>query len=158
MLFTGIYEHTIDSKHRLSIPAEIRQLLRQGQPGGSDDTIYLYVTLGEGQTLCLYTEQDFQRRAEELDRSELDPDQLLGYERFLYSLANRVEIDKQGRVRLSEQLINLSGLRSDVVLLGVKDHLEIHDRTAWQAHLKEMLQDQPQFLRMNPRRAMRGQQ
>ena len=158
LLFTGIYEHAIDAKNRLSVPAEIRQLLRDNRTEGPRDSIYLYVTLGEGQALCLYTEQDFERRAEQLDHSELDADQLLEYERLMYSLANRVEMDKQGRIRLPEKLLNLSGLRSDVVLLGVKDHLEIHDRAGWQAHLKEILDSKSQLLRMNPRRAMRGRE
>lgn len=154
LLFTGSYEHTIDAKCRLAVPADIRALLRQKRL--ADEAILLYVTLGEGQALCLYTEQDFERRAEELDRSELDPDDLLGYERLMFSLAQRVELDKQGRIRLPDNLLKISGLQSEVVLLGVKDHLEIHDRSIWRAHLEKMLASEPQFLRMNPRRAMRG--
>lgn len=115
--------------------------------------MYLFVTLGEGQALCLYTEKGFEQRAAELDHSELEPDQLLAYERLMFSLARRVEIDKQGRVRLPENLIKMAGLNLDVVLIGVKDHLEVRDRQAWHTHVQQMLQLQPHIL-MNPRRAM----
>ena len=106
--------------------------------------------LGEGQALCLYTETGFEQRAAELDHSELDPDQLLAYERLLFSLAKRVEIDKQGRVRLPENLLKMAELGSDVVLIGVKDHLEIRCREAWYTHVQQMLELQPQIM-MNPR-------
>lgn len=151
MVFTGTYEHSIDAKNRLAIPSDVRALLQSRID--RDQSTYLYVTLGEGQALCLYTEEGFEQRAEELDHSELDPDQLLTYERLMFSLARRVELDKQGRVRLPDNLLTKAGLGSDVVLLGVKDHLEVRDRVVWQEHVQQMLELQPQIL-MNPRRAM----
>lgn len=151
MVFTGTYEHSIDAKNRLAIPADVRSLLQKGTDGSVP--VHLFATLGEGQALCLYTEDGFEQRAAELDHSELEPDQLLAYERLMFSLARRVELDKQGRVRLPENLLKMAKLGSDVVLIGVKDHLEIRDRQAWQSHVQQMLQLQPQIL-MNPRRAM----
>jgi MraZ protein len=151
LVFTGTYEHSIDAKNRLAIPSDVRALLQSRID--RDQSTYLYVTLGEGQALCLYTEEGFEQRAEELDHSELDPDQLLTYERLMFSLARRVELDKQGRVRLPDNLLTKAGLGSDVVLLGVKDHLEVRDRVVWQEHVQQMLELQPQIL-MNPRRAM----
>lgn len=155
MVFTGTFEHSIDAKNRLAIPAEIRAALGQSaSPVAQDQAVYLYVMLGEGQALCLYTEAGFEQRATELDDSELDADELLAYERLMFSLARRVEMDKQGRVRLPENLLKMSELTADVVLIGVKDHLEIRDRAAWQTYVRETLAKQPQIL-MNPRRAMR---
>lgn len=151
MVFTGTYEHSIDTKNRLAVPSDIRALL--GGSSNNTKSIFLYVTLGEGQALCLYTEEGFEQRANELDHSSLDPDQLLAYERMMFSLSRRVEIDKQGRVRLPENLLAMAKLGSDVVLIGVKDHLEIRDRQSWQSHVQQMLEVQPQIL-MNPRRAM----
>ena len=152
MVFTGTYEHSIDSKNRLAIPSEFRAQLQGGQPGGS--TVALYVTLGEGQALCLYTTDGFEKRAAELDQSELDADQLLRYERLMFSLARRVDMDKQGRVRLPEHLLARARLSNEVVLLGVKDHIEVRDRVIWASYVDEILDSQPQIL-MNPRRAMR---
>lgn len=156
LVFTGTYEHAIDAKNRLAVPAEIRSLLA-GEPA-ADGVVHLFVTLGEkvgdDQALCLYTEEGFARRADELDRSELEAEELLAYERLMFSLARRVEMDKQGRVRLPDNLLKMTGLGGDVVLIGVKDHLEIRDRDKWQRHVAAMLAQKPDIV-ANPRRLMR---
>jgi len=155
LVFTGTYEHSIDSKNRLAIPSDIRHQIQRQMGAAEGDAIYLYVTLGEDQALALYTEGGFEQRARELDDSALDPAELLAYERLLFSMARRVEVDKQGRVRLPETLLKQTGLGSEVVLLGVKDHLEVRDREHWMDHVQRIMQERPQML-MNPRRAMRG--
>lgn len=167
MVFTGTYDHTIDPKNRLAIPSEIRTQIKRsarlagmadgdgGHSGnGKDDGIHLYVTLGKGGTLCLYTEQGYDKRAAELDHSEMDPDELLEYEQIFYSSSKLVELDKQGRVTLPGDLLGRSGLGSEVVLIGVKDHMEVRDRKAWYEHLERVLSERPDML-MNPRLAMR---
>jgi len=154
LVFVGTYEHAIDAKNRLAIPAEIRAQLGQADSSVPQPQVFLYVTLGEDGAMCLYTEQGFEQRAAELDHSSLEAQELLEYERLMFSLARRVELDRQGRVRLPENLIAMAGLKTEVVLLGVKDHLEIRDRSAWQDHVRKMLAERPTIL-MNPRRAMR---
>jgi len=154
LVFTGTYEHTIDSKHRVAIPADIRTQLRQNKADRVGDAICLYVTLGEGQAMCLYTEQEFEKRSNELDDSDRAPEEILAYETLFYSLARRLEMDKNGRIRLPENLLEMAGLGAEVVLLGVKDHLEIRDRAAWKQHVEQALVGGRQVL-MNPRRAMR---
>ena len=154
MVFTGTYEHSIDTKNRLAIPAEVRSQIKRSLKAEKDSTVYLYVTLGADGALCLYTEQGYEKRAEELDSSEMDAEQLLEYERMFYSLSKLVELDKQGRVTMPADLLSRSGLGSDVVLIGVKDHLEVRDRRAWNEQLQRMLTDRPNIL-MNPRLAMR---
>ncbi len=162
MVFTGTYEHTIDAKSRLAVPSDVRrQLLAAavpvpGDPGGApvETPVFMYVTLGERNTLCLYAERDFEKRAEQLDNSELEADELLAYEQLMFSLAARVELDAQGRIRLPEHLLKMAKLGTDVVLIGVKDHLEVRDRAAWQAYVQQTLAANPGIL-MNPRRAMR---
>lgn len=148
MLFTGTFEHSIDAKQRLAVPAEIRDALCPERDGAG-----LYLVLSEGPTLCLYTQAGFQKRADDLDASTLPPEEVLEFERFFFPLARRVELDKQGRVRLPDQLLKMVALKKDVVLIGVKDHLEIHDRDAWYEQFKARLSEKPQLL-MNPRRVM----
>ncbi len=153
MVFTGTYEHTIDGKHRLAVPSDVRRRLQAGD-ANPEAPVFLYVMLGEKDSLCLYSEKDFERRAEQLDNSEMDADELLEYERLMFSLSARVEMDAQGRVRLPDNLLKMSKLGTDVVLIGVKDHLEIRDRQTWRDHVMQTLAKDPQIL-MNPRRAMR---
>ena len=152
MLFVGTYEHTIDAKQRLAVPSEIRDGLKPERDGET-----FYAVLLEGPTLALYTERGFEKRAEELDRSERSPEEVLLYERIFYSNAARLEIDKQGRIRLPERLLNQVGLKRDVVLIGVKDHLEIHDREAWLKQMDDLLKSRQDLL-MNPRRAMKQEE
>jgi MraZ protein len=158
LVFTGTYEHAIDAKNRLAVPAEIRALLAREARGSHDEPMHWLVTLGEkvgdDQGLCLYTEEGFARRADELDHSELEAEELLAYERLMFSLARRVEMDRQGRVRLPDNLLKMTGLGGDVVLIGVKDHLEIRDRDKWQRHVASMLAQRPDIV-ANPRRLMR---
>jgi MraZ protein len=150
VLFTGTYEHSIDAKQRLAIPSEVRNRIKPDRDGEA-----LYAVIGPGGTLCLYTERGFEKRAEQLDESEAPPDEVLEYERMFYSLAQRVELDKQGRVRLPEHLLRLTELGNQVVLLGVKDRLEIRDRDQWIAERAEMLK-RPEMW-SNPRQWMRRQ-
>jgi len=157
LVFTGTYERTIDAKNRLAIPAEIRPLLQRQSHADAGQPVSLYATIGENRTLCLYTVDGFEKRAHELDHSELDPDELLAFERMLFSLSRLCEVDGNGRIRLPEQLVRMSSLGEDtkeVVILGVKDHLELKPRDAWMDEVERLLHEQPQLL-MNPRRAMR---
>lgn len=153
MVFTGTYEHTIDSKNRLAIPADLRAQMQREAGATQGDALFVYVTLDD-RALSLYTEQGFEQRAADLDHSELDAPELLEYERLLFSLARRVEVDRQGRVRLPDNLLSQAGLNAEVVLLGVKDHLEVRDRQSWRDHVTNLLRDRPGVL-MNPRQAMR---
>ncbi len=146
MLFVGTFEHAIDAKHRLAIPAEIRERLDPERDGRG-----FYASIAEGPTLCLYTQRSFEKRAEQLDASPLPADQVLEYEQVFYSLARPVDLDKQGRIRLPDSLLKMAGLGRDVVLIGVKDHLEIHDREQWTNHMTQTLAQRPELL-MNPRR------
>ena len=148
LLFTGTYEHAIDAKQRLAIPADVRDRLNPDSDGKA-----FYAVVQEGPTLCLYTERGFEKRADQLDQSDLPPEQVLEYERIFFALARRVELDKQGRIRLPEQLLKMTDLDRDVVLIGVKDHLELHDRPSYYQRMSRMLEEKPELL-MNPRRVI----
>jgi len=154
VVFTGEYEHSIDAKNRIAIPSEVRSRI-QGTAGGKKDAgLRLYVTLGEGQVLCLYTEQGFQEHADTLRQSDGDPDEILAFEALWFSLARLVEVDSAGRVRLPESLLRRAELGPSVVLLGMNDHMEIRDRETWHTFVDQMLAGRNHL--MNPRRAGRS--
>jgi len=150
LVFTGTYEHAIDAKHRLAIPSDIRRDLQRGLGTGEGDAVVLYCVLGGPDVLCLYTEPGYQRLAEELRESEVDPEQLLDYEELFYANSKRIEMDSAGRVRLPEHLLKQTGLSGEVVIAGAGDHLKIRDRAAWQARMENILKDRPNML-VNPR-------
>lgn len=150
MLFVGTYEHTIDAKQRLAIPSRVRDRLDPEKDGGT-----LYAVVQEGPTLCLYTQQGFEKRAEDLDNSERSAEEILLFEQIFYSNSEEVEMDKQGRVRLPERLLKMAGLDKEIVIIGVKDHLEIHDRQEWNKRVEQVLTQRPDLL-TNPRRLMKA--
>jgi MraZ protein len=148
VLFTGEYEHTIDAKQRLAIPAEIRDAL--------DSTIHgeaLYLVLGANGALWLWPERTFEQMAAALDQSLLPADDMMEFEELLFSQASRLEIDKAGRVRLPERMIATAGLRTNVTILGVKDHLELRDSEQWAA-LRQQKFAKQQDIMLRARRAL----
>jgi MraZ protein len=148
LLLTGTYEHSIDAKNRLAMPAEIRETLeREGE------SKVFYIVPLEG-VVALFPESVFRQRAEDLERSPLPPERVLDYELVFFSAARRVEIDGQHRIRLPEAVLSDVNIGRDVVLLGVRDHLQIKDRQRWYDERRKTLSDQPELL-MNPRRLLR---
>jgi MraZ protein len=129
MSLTGTYHRTLDDKQRLAVPKRLRdELWREEKP-------VLYVAPETEQALTLYSNEEFQRRAEMLARSLPQQTTLRNYHRLYYSQAEQLEVDAQGRIRLPERLVSFAGLAQEVVLLGVHDHVEIWDRERWQQFL-----------------------
>ena len=148
MLFTGEYEHTIDAKHRLAIPSEVRSRMDPSEHGEA-----LYIGPGPNGHLWLWPEKTFEKLAASLEQSLLPGEESMEFEEMLFSQAARLEIDKAGRVRLPERSLRWAGLESSVVLLGVRDHLELRDPTDWYARREEKLAKQGQII-LRARRAM----
>jgi MraZ protein len=97
----------------------------------------LYVAPGTDGSLALYTEESFTRLAEQLAASPPTGQDVRAFSRVFFSQAQRLELDAQGRIRIPPELVNLIGLGKDVVLVGVRDHLELWDRPRWEAYIKE---------------------
>ena len=128
-MLLGEYEHTLDEKNRLTLPARFRQSFAGGG----------VVTRGLDGCLYVYTRDDWDRlvdsRLGSLD--PLSPEGRL-MQRHFFSGASEFEPDKQGRIMVPPALIKHAGLGRDVVVAGIYDHLEIWDRAAWRTELKEV--------------------
>jgi MraZ protein len=128
-MLLGEYEHTIDDKSRLTLPARFRQAFAEG------------VVVSRGLDGCLYAypRADW-ARAIEARLEELDPLSKEGrrLQRYFYSGAAEGELDKQGRIGIPGPLLEHAKLGRDVVVAGVHDHLEIWDRAAWRRELAEV--------------------
>ncbi|MCH2137638.1 MAG: hypothetical protein MK074_01120 [Phycisphaerales bacterium] len=153
MLFTGEYEHTVDAKGRLAIPSEIRNRFDQAVHGRG-----LYLAPGPSDALWLWPAKTFEQMAAASEASLLPDEDMLEFEELLYSQSTWVELDSVGRIRIPERLLNLAQLESNVVLLGVKDHLELRDPTRWSAQRDKRLAQQADIM-VRARQAMqrRGQ-
>jgi MraZ protein len=125
----GEFEHTIDDKNRLTLPARFRQELAEG----------LVVTRGMDGCLYAYAQEAWDRLVDSRLGS-LDPLSPEGrkMQRFFFSAAAEATPDKQGRIMLPARLIEHAKLGRDVVVAGVYDHLEIWDRAAWREQMREV--------------------
>jgi MraZ protein len=152
VLLLGEYEFTIDSKQRLAIPAEIRSALKPELHGDG-----FIVAPGSNGTLWLWPERTFEQMASALGQSLLNDEDMMEFEREMFSQAAKLGIDTAGRVRIPERLLRQYELGNDVVILGVRDHLEIMDPKQWATHRQAQRPRQTEIWR-RARQALRDQQ
>jgi MraZ protein len=119
-VFLGEYEHSIDDKSRLTLPAKFREAFADGG------------VVTRGMDGCLMV---FAKELEGLDPFSAEARQL---SRFIFSGAADAEPDRQGRIALPAALVNHAKLGKEVVVAGVRDHVEIWDRASWRAHLEQV--------------------
>lgn len=132
LLLTGEFDLTIDDKHRLGIPSKIREQY-SSQAFGSG----FYQVLGANRVLSLYPDKYYERIVLVVAPRIGAPDESLAMDRVNYSLANRAELDRQGRLLLSDKLLKRARLTEQVTLIGVRDHLEVWDQKIWDNYLDE---------------------
>jgi MraZ protein len=128
-MLLGEYDHTLDDKNRLTLPAKFRQALGDG----------VVVTRGMDRCLFVFTRGGWDAfvaaRLEGLNPFTKEARQM---SRFMFAGATETELDKQGRIMLPPALIDHASLGREVVVAGVRDHVEIWDRAAWREQLKEV--------------------
>jgi MraZ protein len=127
-MLLGEFEHTIDDKNRLTLPAKFRQALSGG----------LVITRGMDGCLYCYPRPEWERMVDGR-LAGLDPLSKEGrmMHRYFFAGASETEPDKQGRVLVPATLTKNAGIDREVVIAGVGDRLEIWDRQAWQDHVRE---------------------
>lgn len=126
-MFMGEYEHNLDAKGRLIIPAKFR------------DQIGDVVVLTRGMEGCIfgYSEEQWHKMESKLDQLPLTKRNARSFTRLFYSGAMESEFDKQGRVNLTNTLKKHAGLEKECVIVGVSDRIEIWDKARWEAFSDE---------------------
>ena len=120
-MFMGEYNHTIDAKGRLIVPAKFREIL-------GDNFI---VTKGLDGCLFVYPSDEWTRFEEKLKSLPLTNKNARQFTRFFLAGAAACEVDKQGRILLPQVLREFASLEKDVVLVGVASRIEIWSRERW---------------------------
>jgi MraZ protein len=126
VLFTGEYLHTIDPKQRLAIPAQVRAKIVPELHGEG-----FYIAPGANDALWLWPQKTFERMASALEQSLTPGEEIMDFEELLFPLSRYLEMDKAGRVRIPEHMLAEFGLGQTVMILGMKDHLELRDPQQW---------------------------
>lgn len=121
MPFTDAYHRTIDAKNRIQVPAQFRSEMDPEVHGTA-----FHLCPGERQnTLSLYPQRTFERRAEQLRTEQISGEDSLAFEQMYFSLASKLEMDKQGRVVLPERQLALVNLGEEIVLAGANTRIDI---------------------------------
>ena len=120
-MFLGEFQHSLDTKGRVILPARYREQLAEGA----------YVTKGRGGCLSVFTAEDFEVVASEVREQSKQGATQLNAARAFFSGAQEVRPDKQGRVALPQNLRDYAGLTREVVVAGVFSRIEIWDRDRW---------------------------
>lgn len=145
MLFTGHSDHAIDAKLRLAIPAKYRNQLTPERDGAA-----WYCVPAQGM-LRLFTEKMFERLASDMGSTLFPGPDQADLEANFFSLAERLEMDAQGRIPLPKRHLELAGLglgggAQDVVIVGARNRLEVRDRAAWMAGEQERFTRLPELV------------
>ncbi|MDP6446381.1 MAG: division/cell wall cluster transcriptional repressor MraZ [Pirellulaceae bacterium] len=129
MFLTGAYSRSLDAKQRFALPKPLRETLR----AANQSTLYL--APGTEGSLALYTETAFAELGRQLGGQLANGPDGRAFSRLFYAQAHRVDLDGHGRVRIPSELSAWAALANEVVLLGVRDHMEIWQKERWEAYL-----------------------
>ena len=115
---TGEYQHTIDSKGRIFVPAKLREQL------GSE----FYVTISMDKCLSLYSGESWKQFSERVNAMTYVQQRRM---RPLFVYASRLELDAQGRILLPQNLRSFAGLAKNVTIVGCNNHADLWDSEEW---------------------------
>ncbi len=123
-MFMGEYNHSIDAKGRLIVPAKFRESLGDA----------FVVTQGLDGCLFVYPDEEWQAFEEKLKTLPMANKDARKFVRFFLAGAAQVELDKQGRILLPANLRSFAGLEKDCAFVGVGSRVEIWDKERWEAN------------------------
>jgi MraZ protein len=127
-MFLGHYQHSLDEKGRLTIPARFRELLEGGA----------FITQGFDRCLMVMTTAYFEQVYERINAMNLaDPTARL-LRRLILSNAYPVEVDKVGRILVPQNLRDFLGLDGEAVVAGQGDYFEVWLPEQWNGQMDQI--------------------
>lgn len=126
-MFYGEYEHAIDRKGRLIVPAKFRQALKDQQ------AVSLFLTRGLDDCLFLFTESEWRVTETRFKQVPFTKAEGRKFNRLFFSGATEVAIDRLGRLLIPRTLKEFAQIKQDVVVVGVSSRIEIWAKEKWQA-------------------------
>ncbi len=127
-MFRGTFEHTIDDKGRVSVPARFREFL---QASNDDRVVITNFSIGGHPCLDVYPYAAWVRLEELLRQKPQFNPQVLKFITYYVGSAHDCEIDRQGRILLPTGLREFAGLKKEAVFASAIDKFRIWDRESW---------------------------
>jgi MraZ protein len=130
-MFQGRFEHSIDEKGRVAIPAPFRKRLQ------SSDANALVITLSD-QCLAAFTPDEWQQKLDIISKlNQLDPN-VVAFKRIFVGLAQECPIDKGGRVLIPADLRKQVHIDKNCIVLGQIEKFEIWSEDLWHSNFSQM--------------------
>jgi len=120
----GTHSYQLDPKGRVSLPARFREAFADGA----------WLTVGQDGCLFAFPRAEWERRADEVGASPLSDAAGRAYARLFFGSSDEVKLDGQGRLTVPGRLREAVGIAKDVVVLGVRDRMEIWDRESYERY------------------------
>lgn len=120
-MFKGEYNHTLDAKGRIIVPAKFRETLGD----------LFVVTKGLDGCLFVYPNSEWENIENKFREIPLTTKDARKFSRFFFAGAADCEVDKQGRALIPSNLREYAGLQKEVVLVGVLNRIEIWSKERW---------------------------
>ena len=126
-MFIGEYSHSLDNKNRMIIPSKLREGLGNK----------FIITKGLDGCLYAYPMDEWKVLEEKLKTLPLTSKDARAFVRFFFSGASEIEVDKQGRGLIPQNLIEYAGITKEIISIGVLSKVEIWSKTKWEAYNDE---------------------
>ncbi|HEX4103920.1 MAG TPA: division/cell wall cluster transcriptional repressor MraZ [Candidatus Paceibacterota bacterium] len=123
-MLLGEFQHNLDVKGRMAIPAKFREKLTAGA----------IITRGIDNCLFVFANAEWDVLAKKLVALPLAQANSRAFVRLMLAGASDVEIDNQGRILIPDYLRKYAGLKKEVVVAGLYNRVEIWDLEAWAAY------------------------
>jgi len=138
MRFRGTYQHTVDAKGRLSLPAKFRKALPE------EVTIVPVPNESIGKALYVFSDEAYDAWMdsffEDEEQKKFNPrsKKHIALAKYLNASAESTTVDAAGRVKLSAKQCEKVGIGKDVTVVGQGDHIEIWDTEAWNEFIDDI--------------------
>lgn len=128
-MFYGEYEHALDAKSRVIVPARFREIFKERY------VERFFITRGLDQCLFLFTEETWKSVEKKFSEMPFTKGESRSFNRLLFSGASDVICDKQGRILIPDYLKTFAGIQTEVMIVGVSSRIEIWAKDKWQNFL-----------------------
>ena len=128
-LFLGEYDHALDERGRVTLPRKIRQEIEETE-----------IILARGYEGCIigFDKSSWEREAAKHFDTPVTDEKGRQVWRYLFGSAQKVEVDKLGRILLPAQLKEYASISREVIVVGAGDHFEIWNEGRWQEYSKNL--------------------
>lgn len=126
-MFMGEFQHTVDAKGRLFIPAKLREGLGER----------FVATKGLEDCLFIFPAKEWEAFGEKLRSLPLASGAARAFTRLFFSGATECEVDPQGRILLPANLREYAKIEKDVLIVGVSSRVEIWSKTKWEEYCQK---------------------